>query len=60
MGFFAILLGVFFGCAAALFIVSIMVKDSNDLGNTKGDFDDFSRGSLNLIIKQDRIKRPKF
>ena len=45
MGFFAIILGVFFGCAAALFIVSIMVKDSNDLGNTKGDFDDFSRGS---------------
>ncbi len=59
MNIFAIVLGVFIGCSVAIFAVSHSVLKSNDMGNSKGDFLDFSRSTLHLIIKQDRIKRPR-
>lgn len=55
----AFILGVFIGCSISLFIVAGKVAKSNDLGNTKGDFTDFSKGSIHLISQQDRIKRPR-
>ncbi len=59
MLFIAIILAVFFGCSISLLIVSGKVVKSNDLGNTKGSFNNFSKDLLNVIVKQDRIKRPK-
>ena len=56
----AFILGVFIGCSVSLFIVAGKVAKSNDLGNTKGRFTDFSGSTIRLIVKQDRIKRPKF
>lgn len=55
----AFILGVFIGCSISLFIVAGKVAKSNDLGNTKGDFLDFSNGSIRLISQQDRIKKPR-
>ena len=55
----AFIIGVFIGCSVSLFIVSGKVAKSNDLGNTKGNFLDFSNGSIHLIVKQDRIKKPR-
>ena len=55
----AFLIGIFVGCSVSLCIIASKVAKSNDYGNTKGDFTDFTKSSLNVIVKQDRIKRPK-
>lgn len=60
MSFLGLIMGIFVGCSVSLFIVAGKVAKSNDIGNTKGDFLDFSKSYLHLIIKQDRIKRPRF
>ena len=55
----AFLIGIFVGCSISLCIIASMVAKSNDYGNTKGNFSDFTNSNLNVIVKQDRIKRPK-
>ena len=51
----ALLMGIFIGCSVSLFIVAGKVAKSNDLGNAKGNFQDFSKNSIHIIAKQDRI-----
>ncbi|MBR1598106.1 MAG: hypothetical protein IJ661_04225 [Lachnospiraceae bacterium] len=54
----ALIIGIFIGCSLSLCIIAAKVVKSNDLGNAKGDFHDFSKNQLHVIIKQDKIKRP--
>lgn len=56
----ALIIGVFAGCSISLFIIAKCVAHSNDYGNAKGEFDDFTRAPLHVIRKEDRIKKPRF
>lgn len=60
MNMIALIIGIFAGCSISIFIVGGKIAKSNDLGNTKGEFMDFSNSTIRLIIKQDRIKRSSF
>lgn len=54
---FAILLSVFLGFSAALMVVGFWVSKSNDRGNSKGSFRDFSQGvPVHILESRDRIK----
>lgn len=54
----AFLVGVFIGCSVSLSIIASMVVKSNDFGNSKGNFIDFSKTTIHIISKQDRIRKP--
>lgn len=54
---FAILLSVFLGFSAALMVVGFWVSKSNDRGNSKGSFMDFSQGTrVHILDSRDRIR----
>ncbi len=53
----AIVLGMAFGFGAAFMIVNYFIMHSNVVGNTKGDFYDFTNSPLVLLEKKDRVNR---
>ena len=56
----ALLVGCFIGFGFAYMCIGIMVAKSNDKGNSKGCFQDFTRGSWKLIGQRNNIKRRDF
>ena len=53
----AIILGIALGFSAAFLIAGLIINKSSNKGDSKGDFDDFSRSGIEVLEKQDRIKR---
>ncbi len=52
----SIVISVLFGCASALCILGYNISKSNDSGNSKGSFQDFStENSIDLINTCDKI-----
>ncbi len=60
MLFIALCIGCFIGFGFAYMCIGTFVAKSNDKGNSKGDFYDFTRGSWRLIGYRDNIKRREF
>lgn len=56
----AIIIGCFIGFGLACMCVGILVARSNDHGDSKGEFYDFSQGSWQLLQCRDNIKKPRF
>lgn len=56
----ALFLGVFVGVSVAIWATAKMIVKSNDIGNAKGDFDDFTRHPLRILEQRDKIRRPNF
>ena len=55
MGFYMILcliIGVGLGCGFALMVVGFILKSSNKLGDSKGDFNNFAGTSIHFISKR--------
>lgn len=55
MGFYtmlALVCGVVLGIGFALMIVGMILKASNKIGDSKGDFTDFAGGSMHFISKR--------
>ncbi|MDD6734059.1 MAG: hypothetical protein PUE21_05920 [Lachnospiraceae bacterium] len=50
-----VILGLIIGTAIGLFITSVVLLKSNDIGNSKGDFHTFSKNPLKVLSKRDRI-----
>ena len=49
-------ISILFGCATAFCILAYNISKSNDSGNSKGSFQDFSTGySIDLIDTSDKI-----
>jgi len=51
------ILGVIVGIGVAYLITALLVKSSNDLGDSVGQFKDFSKESLKVIEKKDGVSR---
>lgn len=47
-----IILGVALGCGFSLMIVGIVLKKSNKMGDSKGNFSDFAGTSLRYLSKK--------
>ncbi|MCR5209014.1 MAG: hypothetical protein K6C99_02240 [Lachnospiraceae bacterium] len=60
MSFIAILLGMFTAASIALYIVSRILKKSNDLGNTEGKYYDFADSFVRINRRQDRVNMRQF
>lgn len=56
----AIIIGCFIGFGLAYMCVGILVAQSNDHGDSKGDILDFTGGSWQLLHSKDNIKKPRF
>ena len=55
MGFYMILcliIGVGLGCGFALMVVGFVLKSSNKLGDSKGDFNNFAGTPIRFISKR--------
>ena len=59
MGFGAFILGNLLGFGFAFMLVGILVKRSNDHGDSKGTFLDFNSQLLNVTVKRDDVCDPK-
>ena len=58
MVFFIILLGIGVGFSLASLVTAFLVSRSNDIGNSKGTFNDFTKKPLKIIQSKNRIRRP--
>ena len=59
MGFGAFILGNLLGFGFAFMLVGILVKRSNDHGDSKGTFLDFNSQLLHVTVKRDDVCDPK-
>lgn len=59
MGFGAFILGNLLGFSFAFMLVGILVKRSNDHGDSKGTFLDFNSQLLHVTVKRDDVCDPK-
>ena len=55
----AIMIGCLIGFSFAFMITAILVAKSNDHGDSKGTFVQFSEAPLHMIYSQDNIRKPK-
>ena len=54
----AIIIGCLLGFGLAYMCIGILVAKSNNHGDSKGDFQDFSNGSWRLLQEQNNIRKP--
>ncbi len=59
MGFGAFILGNLLGFGFAFMLVGILVKRSNDHGDSKGTFLDFNSQLLHVTVRRDDVCDPK-
>ncbi|MDO5154627.1 MAG: hypothetical protein Q4D51_01555 [Eubacteriales bacterium] len=57
MGVIGALLGIAFGVVLAYLIISIMVKKSNDLGDSKGNYKDFSTAPVVIHESKNNVSQ---
>lgn len=55
----SIIIGCFIGFSFAYMLMGIFVSKSNNHGDSKGQFHNFATDMLNVIYKQDNIRKPK-
>jgi hypothetical protein len=60
MTFFSILLSIFIAFSVAFCITACFLLEFNDMGNSEGTFDDFSKEPLHVHELNKRINKPKF
>lgn len=48
----ALVCGVVLGCGLALMVVGLILKSSNKIGDSKGDFTDFAGTPMNFLSKR--------
>lgn len=58
MLFLAIVFGCIMGFAAGYLVTALWIARSNDIGNSKGSFSDFTRYPLHVIRSENKIKKP--
>ena len=62
MDIFALVLAIIFGIAIAIalavFIVALAVDKSNNAGDSKSGFSDFSKTKLEMLESEERFKKP--
>ena len=60
MSVLAIILGIFTGVSVALFIVSDLLKRSNDLGNSEAKVYDFTDSYVHFSCRMNRVNKNEF
>lgn len=48
----SIIVGVILGCGVALMVVGLILKSSNKMGDSKGDFVSFASTPMHFITKR--------
>lgn len=51
------ILGIILACGAAYYLTAALVVKSNDAGNSKGTFWNFSDRNITLLARQDNVKQ---
>ena len=49
MNIIALIIGVALGCGFALMVVGLVLKASNKMGDSKGEFMDFTQTNMHVI-----------
>ncbi len=52
---FGIILGLFLAGCFALWVTTVLINNSNVLGDTKGSFDEFAKDSIRMISRKDGV-----
>lgn len=52
MNIIALIIGVALGCGFALMVVGLVLKASNKMGDSKGDFNNFAGTPLRFLSKR--------
>lgn len=52
MNIIALIIGVALGCGFALMVVGLVLKASNKIGDSKGDFTNFAGTPLRFLCKR--------
>ena len=58
MTLLSILLGIVIGFSLGALLTAHLILRSNDIGNSKGTYEDFAESSLKFTEKKDKIRRP--
>ncbi len=58
MGIFTLFIALFVGFGLSFMLVGFLLSKSNNHGDSKAEYMDFTREPLQILVSNDNIKRP--